>query len=373
MKRILWRLAGLAVVLATAAPSSSAALAQTQGGTASWPQLLANAPQAGPAAINSFGGDLQLPPPGMPLFAGMDVTAAGVDRDILTGQPAYRVVLGDALGANAAFTGARGRAVYDSQSALPVDCDPSDSYCAIDNGYIVAGPPTNEYFTGLTVGDQPATAKHVTCCNGEYWSLNWYAPATDTSYGLDLALHVAARLGASGIDPSNLQAAQALADAASDLVSIRLAPAATVRGAVGEVPIKAAAAAFAPFTGNWWHHGLSIEVGPDGRGSLSWRVYRWCGPGVAQPCDSISANIIVNGGRAAVLFQTVDPGAGTAYGRVTSSSDPNTVPFGTFAMVMTQYGMADLRSGDQLITNVCGPQFPQLAPPAVQNSFPCGA
>ena len=372
MKPILRRVAAVAAALAMSVPAASAN-AQAAG-TASWPQLLQKAPRLGSASINSFEGSLEVPPPGTALFADLPLTGAGVDPDLLTGQAVYRIVLGDPFGANATFSGSRGRAVYDSQSSLPTECDPNDTYCATDNGYIVAGPPTNEYFAGLTVGDQPAIVRHITCCNGEYWSLSWYAPASDTSYGVDLALDIAGRLGASGIEPSNVEAAQALTEIASNLSPVQLSHAVESGGAAsGDVPIKTAAMAFARFTGTWWHHGLTLQVLPDGRGSLSWRVYRWCGPGVPEPCDSMSGNTIAEGGRAAISFQTVNTSSGTAYGRVTSSSDPSTVPFGTLEMMLKPYGMAELRSGDQVVTTVCGPQFTQLAPPDVQSSLPCGA
>jgi hypothetical protein len=194
--------------------------------------------------------------------------------------------------------------------------------------------------------------------------LNWYAPATDTSYGVDLALDIAGRLGASSIDPSNVEAAQALTAIASNLGPVQLPRAVGSGGTESDdVPIKTAAVAFAHFTGTWWHHGLTLQVLPDGRGSLSWRVYRWCGPGVPQPCDSMSGDTIVEGGRAAISFQTVNARGGMAHGRVTSSSDPSTVPFGTLGMVLKPYGTAELRAGDRVLTTICGPRFAQLAPP----------
>jgi hypothetical protein len=184
---------------------------------------------------------------------------------------------------------------------------------------------------------------------------------------------VAGRLGASGIDPANAQAADALVEVASDLVAVQLPHASSLTSGTGDVPIKSATDTFAPFVGEWWHHGLTLRVLPDGRASASWRIYRWCGPGVPQPCDSMSSSMIVEGGRASIVFQSVNSGAHMANGTVTSSSDRTTLPTGPVTMVLRPYGMADLDSIGNFITNVCGPQFSNLAPPEVQNAMPCGA
>src|ERR687884_1679636 len=99
MKPILRRVAAVAAALAMSVPAASAN-AQAAG-TAWWPQLLQKAPRLGSASIDSFEGILEVPPPGTALFADLPLTGAGVDPDLLTGQAAYRIVLGDPFGANA--------------------------------------------------------------------------------------------------------------------------------------------------------------------------------------------------------------------------------------------------------------------------------
>lgn len=41
------------------------------------------------------------------------------------------------------------------------------------------------------MGEDPAFAVHRVCCNGTYWSLDWYDPMTNMSYSIDLSRAVA--------------------------------------------------------------------------------------------------------------------------------------------------------------------------------------
>jgi hypothetical protein len=156
MKPIFRRVAAVAAALAMSVPAASAN-AQAAG-TASWPQLLQKAPRLGSASINSFEGILEVPPPGTALFADLPLTGAGVDPDLLTGQAVYRIVLGDPFGANATFSGSRGRAVYDSQSSLPTECDPNDTLEMVLKPYGMAE---------LRSGDQVVT----TVCGPQFTQL----------------------------------------------------------------------------------------------------------------------------------------------------------------------------------------------------------
>ena len=59
---------------------------------------------------------------------------------------------------------------------------------------------------------------------------------------------------------------------------------------------------FAALAGDWDRHGFGLTVNDDGTATAVWRVYHWCGPGVPQPCDRLTDNRIISGGRADITF-----------------------------------------------------------------------
>jgi hypothetical protein len=75
---------------------------------------------------------------------------------------------------------------------------------------------------------------------------------------------------------------------------------------------------FGRFVGNWYAHGAGLTFDKNGRAHFEERVYRWCGPGVAQPCDSMNGNLIINGYREDIQFSHV--GDSVAYGVILSST-----------------------------------------------------
>jgi len=73
------------------------------------------------------------------------------------------------------------------------------------------------------------------------------------------------------------------------------------------------------FKGSYYHHGVSVSVDAAGNGRISYRTYKWCGPGVPQPCDSIVNNYIYDGGKAA--FKLTSPlSSHTGVGVITSGN-----------------------------------------------------
>ena len=57
------------------------------------------------------------------------------------------------------------------------------------------------------------------CCNGVYWSLSWYEPATNMSYTIDLSRGVAMEFGGASAD-DNVAAARAVGALAGQLVRL---------------------------------------------------------------------------------------------------------------------------------------------------------
>lgn len=98
-------------------------------------------------------------------------------------------------------------------------CPADAPYCAENVGGQDGAAPASEVFRGLTVQDGPAVMEHVVCCGGHYWSLTWFDPARDMTYGLVLVGPTADLYG-SEISPDNLDAALAIAELAGQLVPL---------------------------------------------------------------------------------------------------------------------------------------------------------
>jgi hypothetical protein len=129
---------------------------------------------------------------------------------------------------------------------------------------------------------------------------------------------------------------------------------------------------FDRFRDGWGAHGIGLSVAGDGQATASWRVYRWCGPGVLLPCDSMEGDFIVNGGQVAMMFTEVD--GDTARGQVRATTDPTGWPLGVdITLTLEPYGMAELSVADGPPRTLCGSRFATEAPREVRDSYPCGA
>jgi len=71
------------------------------------------------------------------------------------------------------------------------------------------------------------------------------------------------------------------------------------------------------------------------------------------------------------VFERVDES--TASGRVASSNDEGMFPSGSEVLLtLLPYDMATLRHGGYE-TTLCGPNYAELAPQSVLETYPCGA
>jgi hypothetical protein len=100
------------------------------------------------------------------------------------------------------------------------------------------------------------------------------------------------------------------------------------------------------FKGFWYHHSVGVTIDAAGNGVVSYRTYRWCGPGVPQPCDTMSGNSILNGGHA--TFRLTTPLAShTGLGYITSA---NELPRGQRVTITT----VRIKNGWPIVTAIGG-------------------
>ena len=93
-----------------------------------------------------------------------------------------------------------------------------------------------------------------------------------------------------------------------------------------------------PFAGDWGWHSIGVYISPDGHGTAVWRVYEWCNEDPKPPCDRLTDQGIVSGGNATFALSKVS--GKSAFGRLTSSTDPATLRVGPLT--------AQLAPGDHL-------------------------
>ena len=158
---------------------------------------------------------------------------------------------------------------------------------------------------------------------------------------------------------------------ASDTWTVQTGEAEFVHGGSQQVQAPPGTAlSLSAFAKDWGRHGFGMSIDSTGRGAVSWGTYRWCTDDPTPPCDQIANNLILSGGRAVLVFNRVQ--GKTAYGQVTSTTDPQTLAEGPVSLVLLPYGMARLVQGSDEI-DLCGPDFADLAPDSVRNTYPCGA
>jgi hypothetical protein len=155
------------------------------------------------------------------------------------------------------------------------------------------------------------------------------------------------------------------------LVLTLTACAASRPAAAPTVPAAVATPSPAPnfirFSRPWGAHGRGLTLDATGHGSLHWRTYQWCKDDPRPPCDSIApSGQIIYGGNAIVVLTTVE--GSTAYGHISSSTDPRAWPVGPFQITVLPYDMVRLEPGAILL---CGPDFAKLAPRELLGSSGC--
>jgi hypothetical protein len=179
--------------------------------------------------LRSFPGVVLLPAASQEPFAQLEPWRVELNRPrpgstaVVHGR--YLVQYRDPLGGvgSAQIGGSLGREELDQTVATLAGrsfkrCAADTPYCAETVAGLDGAAPASEVFRGLSVGEGPAVVEHVVCCGGHYWSLTWYDPARDMTYGLVLVGPVADLYGDT-ISPENAGVAASLADVAG-----RLAP-----------------------------------------------------------------------------------------------------------------------------------------------------
>jgi hypothetical protein len=78
------------------------------------------------------------------------------------------------------------------------------------------------------------------------------------------------------------------------------------------------------FAGRWAGHSRLLVVEQDGRATYTGRVFRFCGPGVAPPCDRLAGDRITGGLDEHLTFTRTS--ATTAYGTIASGTDDEAPP-----------------------------------------------
>jgi len=128
---------------------------------------------------------------------------------------------------------------------------------------------------------------------------------------------------------------------------------------------------FDAFAKDWSRHGLALSVQANGQASATWRTYKWCSDAPTPPCDAMVEDRIVPGGSATLMFERVD--GSSAFGHVVSSNDERVFARGPeVRLTVLPYDMATLTHLGY-DTTLCGPDYADLAPKSVIETFPCGA
>jgi hypothetical protein len=183
--------------------------ALTSAGLVTWTGTSVDPPPADAAATPaSSSSPVLLPPAGLAPFAGLPVSS------IVAGATGYSVVYGVNGGSSAVVNGQPGRPTF-----VPVfsRCVNTALYCTENILGRDDTRPASEIFRGLTVKGQSAVATHTTCCNGLYWTVQWYDPAADMTYELSLEQDLSKPYGEE-VSPGNLASARQLAALADQLV-----------------------------------------------------------------------------------------------------------------------------------------------------------
>lgn len=111
---------------------------------------------------------------------------------------------------------------------------------------------------------------------------------------------------------------------------------------------------FARFAGTWTAHGAMLTISSDGAATFAARTYRWCAPGIPQPCDTIDAQGHLEAGNLERLRLSYVSGS-TAYGTVLTSTFH---PAGLAVTLTLQPHDTLLYAARTPIAFLCGPGAP---------------
>ena len=167
--------------------------------------------------LRDFPGTVLVAPATLQPFASLpvlrlDAASRGIAR--------YAIYYGDLTNGGATISGLVGRASFDGGAPRLADCAGDALYCAGPVAGQPPGPPGLELFRAPElVSGSPAYLTHRVCCNGVFWSLNWYEQRTNMSYTIDLSRSVAARYGSLATDDDAV-AARSVGALAAQLVRL---------------------------------------------------------------------------------------------------------------------------------------------------------
>jgi hypothetical protein len=160
--------------------------------------------------LQGFPGVAMVPPSWLPPFTDLVL----VEQD----SASYELAYGDPYYGGARVRGNRGRAQFDQRQQWVGSCGAGALYCA-ENPLMGPGPPTQEVFRGLRVGDSSAIVTHSTCCNGMYCVITWYDTAANMTYEVEMSGDTAASYGES-ITAGNRASADVLAGVAGQFARL---------------------------------------------------------------------------------------------------------------------------------------------------------
>ena len=168
--------------------------------------------------LRTFPATVLVAPENLAPFAGLPVFRVDANG---RGLARYAVYYGDWARGGATISGLIGRAAFDQALPQLPECAVAANYCVGPAPGQSTGAPGLELFRAadLVESDYPAFATHRVCCNGVFWSVNWYEPRANMSYSIDLSRTIASPFG-DDIGPQNLSAAQSVGALARQLVRL---------------------------------------------------------------------------------------------------------------------------------------------------------
>ena len=99
------------------------------------------------------------------------------------------------------------------------------------------------------------------------------------------------------------------------------------------------------FAGSWERHGMRLDIGQLGCGTLAWRTYRWCPPDRAENCDRVQDGTVRFGGLTEFALRAPHGTAST--GRIMKTSAPARFAERDIALVLNDDGTLTVEWHDQ--------------------------
>jgi hypothetical protein len=144
------------------------------------------AQEPGNALLAAFPGVALVPPADLGPFANTSVQIGVGIGTKAPGGTSYSVEYSKD-GGTARVSGSLGQARFTQDSATEQSgCAASTPYCPQFGLGGRQSAPTGEIFHGIAIRGNPALVTHAVCCADPVWEFEWYDPAADTSYSVQL-------------------------------------------------------------------------------------------------------------------------------------------------------------------------------------------